>query len=102
MLDSDGDPASHGHCLVLTASAGIDPDLEHELDLTLTARSVSETAPSDWDLNDYWTESVTATVGLDTCAAHGCPTDAGYFTFNASTGAITGYSGSGPKDVVIP
>ncbi|MCI2267220.1 leucine-rich repeat domain-containing protein [Sediminivirga luteola] len=102
VLDSDGDPASHGHCLVLTASAGIDPDLEHELDLTLTARSVSETAPSDWDLNDYWTESVTATVGLDTCAAHGCPTDAGYFTFNASTGTITGYSSSGPKDVVIP
>ncbi|MCI2267219.1 leucine-rich repeat domain-containing protein [Sediminivirga luteola] len=29
-------------------------------------------------------------------------TPAEYFTFNASTGAITGYSSSGPKDVVIP
>ncbi|MCI2267094.1 leucine-rich repeat domain-containing protein [Sediminivirga luteola] len=104
VLDSGGDPASHGHCLVLTASAGIDPDLEHELVLELTARSVSSTDDPDAPrpLTDYWTDSVSATVGLETCAAHGCPTDAGYFTFNASTGTITGYSSSGPKDVVIP
>ncbi|OEH84151.1 hypothetical protein BHU72_12145 [Desulfuribacillus stibiiarsenatis] len=28
--------------------------------------------------------------------------DSGYFTFNAETGTITGYSNDGPKDVVIP
>lgn len=30
------------------------------------------------------------------------PTDAAYFTFDASTGTITDYAGDGPKEVVIP